>query len=66
MLGGKVRLAFTGRDLLIAIDDRRDWFPDPGLFQGLTDPALVRDQAEEIARIAEIVEALKLNAETRI
>jgi len=62
---GKVRLAFTGRDLLIAIDDRRDWFPDPGLFQKLTDPALVREQAEEIARIAEIVETLKLNLETR-
>ncbi|EDP61893.1 hypothetical protein BAL199_28845 [alpha proteobacterium BAL199] len=64
--GSRIRLAFAERELLIAIDDRRDWFPDPGLFQKLTDPALVRDQAEEIARIAKIVETLKLNAETRI
>ena len=57
--GSRIRLAFAERELLIAIDDRRDWFPDPGLFQKLTDPALVREQAEEIARITEIVETLE-------
>ena len=58
-------LAFEGHELLLALDDRRDWFPDPGLLQDLTDPALVRVQAEEIARLAEIVEILKLNLESR-
>ncbi len=64
--GGRVWLAFAGHDLLIALDDRRDWFPNPGLFQNLRNPALVREQAEEIARLAGIVEALKLDAATRI
>lgn len=62
----KLRLAFVDDSLLIAIDDRRDWFPNPGLFARLTDPALVRTQFEEIARLAEIVEALNLNARSRI
>lgn len=62
----KLRLAFVDDTLLIAIDDRRDWFPNPGLFDRLTDPALVRTQFEEIARLAEIVEALNLNARSRI
>ena len=62
----KLRLAFVDAALLIAIDDRRDWFPNPGLFDRLTDPALVRTQFEEIARVAEIVESLNLNARSRI
>lgn len=64
--GARIRLAFTGGDLLLALDDRRDWFPDPGFFQRLTDPALVQEQAEEVARVAGIVEALKLDARSRI
>jgi hypothetical protein len=63
---GKVRLAFVSDTLLIAIDDRRDWFPNPGLFEKLTNPALVRTQFEEVARLAEIVEALNLNARSRV
>ncbi len=62
----KLRLAFVDDNLLIAIDDRRDWFPNPGLFDRLTDPALVRTQLEEVARLAEIVESLNLNAQTGI
>ena len=50
---------------MLALDDGRDWFPDPGLLRSLTHPARVREQAEEIARIAEIVEILKLNLDTR-
>jgi hypothetical protein len=62
----KLRLAFVNDNLLIAIDDRRDWFPNPGLFAKLTDPALVRTQFEEVARVADIVEALNLNAQSRV
>jgi len=62
---GDLSLAFEGHELLLALDDRRDWFPDPGLLQDLTDPAQVRVQAEEIARLGEIVEILKLNLESR-
>jgi len=62
--GSKLSLAFIDQQLLIALDDGRDWFPDPGLFQRLTDPAVVHEQAEEIGRLAEIVETLRLNART--
>ena len=62
---GRITVGFSGHEFMLTLDDRRDWFPDPGLFQDLTDPALIREQAEEIARIAEIVEILKLNLDTR-
>jgi len=65
-LNAKIWLGFEGQEILIAIYDNRDWFPDPGLFQKLTDPGLVHRQAEEIHRLARIVEALHLTAETRI
>lgn len=63
---GQLSMSFTGHELLVALDDRRDWFPDPKLFQRLTDPAVVHEKAEELARLAEIVETLKLNAESRV
>lgn len=62
---GRMTVAFDGHEFLLALDDRRDWFPDPGPFRRLTDPALVREPVEEIARLAEIVEILKLNLESR-
>ena len=62
---GDMTVAFDGHEFMLALDDGRDWFPDPGLLRSLTHPARVREQAEEIARIAEIVEILKLNLDTR-
>lgn len=64
-LPGRVTVAFTDHEFMLALDDRRDWFPDPGLFRNLDDPALAHEQAEEIAWLADIVETLKLNLQTR-
>lgn len=61
---GLMTVAFDGHEFLLALDDRRDWFPDPGPFRRLTDPALVREPLEELARLAEIVEILRLNLDS--
>lgn len=63
---GRMTVAFSGHEFMLTLDDRRDWFPNPGLFRDLTDPALIREQAEEIARLADIVEILKLNMDCRV
>lgn len=62
---GRMTVAFDGHEFLLALDDRRDWFPDPGPFRRLTDPTLVREPLEELARLAEIVEILRLNLDSR-
>ncbi|TQV77769.1 DUF3137 domain-containing protein [Denitrobaculum tricleocarpae] len=65
-LAAKVRLAFDRNSLLMSIDRNRDAFSIGGLDAPLADKKRLREFVIDLTMIFDVVETLRLNAETKL